>query len=59
MMTKLKSYPIYYIYKDSDVPWLGQAPVSWQGWWFRADIVALEKETDGLLDSIPNPCKES
>jgi hypothetical protein len=24
----------------------------------RADIIALEKETDGLLDSILNPGKE-
>ena len=25
----------------------------------RAATIVLQKETDGLLDSIPNPCKES
>lgn len=35
--------PPYPTYKDSVVPWLAE---------IRADIAALEAETDGLLDEI-------
>ena len=40
MIHNLKPYSAY---KDSGVPWLDE---------IRADILALEKETEGLLDEI-------
>lgn len=40
MIAELKPYPVM---KDSGVAWLGE---------IRADILALERETEGLLGEI-------
>ena len=49
MTADIKPYPAY---KDSGVPWLGQVSECWEVGCFHADIITLEKKTDGLLDEI-------
>jgi len=49
MIHTLKPYPAM---KDSGVSWLGQVSECWEVGWFHADIITLEKKTDGLLDEI-------